>query len=265
MTWLNWADVFGTGFDYKLHFDRKKIHEEVEGNLYEEDGTKLDVSTMWNYKHAKEQFNGTFGCNFSHQHKDDKDATSFFAASELALSREADGSVAKKVTESLNVVGDKWNFGLKGVYQFGEGMQLAQMQTTYECSKDVFSWARADWKNIEGNGGASVFSVGSTYEREKMTASGELFFGPKNGEEAQEGFMGYPVWLNMGADIKFDDKTEANWSGTFAKDHSLHLSVNHTLDKNWSLGMHQHYYGSRLAAAEKSNPIDVGFNLNYKL
>jgi len=145
-------------------------------------------------------------------------------------------------------------------------MQLAQMQGTYECSKDVFSWVRADWKNKEGNDGASTFSIGSTYEKcEKMTASGELFFGPKMGEqeEAQEGIMGKPVWFNFGIDIKFDDKTEANWCGTFSKTHSMHLSVNHALDKNWSLGMHQHMYGSRLS--EKKNPVDVGFNLSYKM
>jgi len=96
-----------------------------------------------------------------------------------------------------------------------------------------------------------------------MTASGELFFGPKMGDkEAQEGIAGKPVWFNWGLDVKFDDKTEANWCGTFAKDHSMHLAVTHSVDKNWSLGMHQHYYGSRLP---KGNPIDVGFNLNYKL
>jgi len=59
---VNWADILGTGFDYKLHFDKKKIQEEVEGNVYEEDGKSLDVNSIWNYKHAKNQFNGVFGC-----------------------------------------------------------------------------------------------------------------------------------------------------------------------------------------------------------
>jgi len=129
-------------------------------------------------------------------------------------------------------------------------MQLAQMQGTYECSEDVFSWVRADWKNKEGNDGGSVFSVGSTCEKEKMTASAELFFGPAMGElPAQEGIKGSPVWINWGVDVKVGDKTDASCSGTFAKDHTMHLGVNHSLYENWTVGMHSHYYGSRLADA----------------
>jgi len=146
--------------------------------------------------------------------------------------------------------------------KFAEGADRTQAQLSYACSEDVFSWMRADWKNA-GEEGASKFSMGSSYEAKKYTLSGELFFGPKNGEEAQEGIKGHPVWFNYGIDVNFDDKTDAVWSGTFSKDNFMHLAVNHKVDKNWSVGMHQHYYGSRLS--EKRSPVDIGFNLSYKM
>jgi len=75
--------------------------------------------------------------------------------------------------------------------------------------------------------------------------------------------MGHPVWFNCGYDAKLDDRTEVNVSGTWSKDQIMHMSVNHKVDKNWSVGMHQHYYGSRLS--DKKAPVDIGFNLNYKM
>lgn len=99
---------------------------------------------------------------------------------------------------TANVAGDKWNAGAKIFYNIdGEdkGMRMSQMHTTYECSKDVFSWIRADWKNHENNKGKSIFSVGSTWKQDKYTASAELFYGmPTTSEEGkvqpQEGIHG---------------------------------------------------------------------------
>lgn len=69
--------------------------------------------------------------------------------------------------------------------------------------------------------------------------------------------------MNYGVDVKFSDATEATVAGTFSNNVDLHFNATHKVDKNWSVGMHQHFYGSRVE--EKKNPVDVGFTLNYKL
>jgi hypothetical protein len=68
---LNWADMLGSGFDYKLHFDRKKIQESLEGNLYDVDHKVCDFESMWNFKHAKNAFAGQMAVKFHTNPKDD--------------------------------------------------------------------------------------------------------------------------------------------------------------------------------------------------
>jgi hypothetical protein len=77
VTMLKWSDMLGSGFDYLLHFDRKKIQEALEGNVYEKDGVECDISAMWNFKHFnKREMNAKFGMEF---HTNKKDDTSFWA------------------------------------------------------------------------------------------------------------------------------------------------------------------------------------------
>jgi hypothetical protein len=145
-------------------------------------------------------------------------------------------------------------------YAFGDGMQMAQLQHTYACSDDVFSWIRADWKNAD-NDGNSVFSVGSTYEDKDCDVSGELFYGLY--EEKKE--VMDSVWMNMGYSPKLGDNTECTIAATFAKKVAdMHVDMSHKVDKNWSVNMHSHFYGARVADKSKQN-VDIGFNLSYKM
>jgi len=110
----------------------------------------MNMTGMWNYKPARNHFNFKFSTQF---HTDKKADTALFAEAEIAVNRDTTETTAvteKTLTASANVVGDKWNFGGKMAYLMdgeNKGMQLSQAQFSYECSDDIFSWMRADFKN----------------------------------------------------------------------------------------------------------------------
>ena len=64
VTSVNWADLFGSGFDYGFTFENEKIEESLEGEIYNEGGNKLDIDLTCSYDLKKNKFAGTFGQSF---------------------------------------------------------------------------------------------------------------------------------------------------------------------------------------------------------
>lgn len=92
----------------------------------------------------------------------------------------------------------------------------------------------------------------------KLTYSDSTF----SGYLAKMSGLPLPVTVSAKHNWKVSGCTDFKSSYTLDENLQVHNEVEHKIDGNWKLGLNQHYYTKRVGTKD---PVDVGFELSYKL
>lgn len=160
---------------------------------------------------------------------------------------------ANELAARVNFKYENFHLGVAAAHDLKEWTDVRN-QLVWNKTKNVQVYTKVDWiKHL------AIFGNTMNIKCHNVHVSNEFIYDWS--EKAAAYLFGYPLTFQLGGVYKAAKGTKVKFSTKVRNTVESHLAVTHKLDKQMTVGVHQHFDTGKI----KSTPYHIGFELSYKL